>query len=196
MRLAQDEDSRVQSSVTERALTVQRIAAELRGLVGRCEDSAAAAAEGMDDGEQLPDVWQLAYKAALALAKAAAVDELLGNAVTSARAYHKVRHPMHCCPRDEWYLLLDTWLQAGLLLSPLVQRRRPNWTTHPFAPSACHMPSANAWREVGVLCCFQFGSRDLLPACRRARCCTSCARTRPGWSCRLRCGFRRLSASG
>ena len=119
MRLAPDEDSRMPSSVTERTLTVQRIGAELRGLIRRCEDSAAAAAEGMDDGEQLPDVWQLAYKAALALAKAAAVDELLGNAATSARAYHKVRNPVHRCPRSKWYLL-QVWLQAGLLVSHLL----------------------------------------------------------------------------
>ena len=119
MRLAPDEDSRMQSSATERTLTVQRIGAELRGLIGRCEDSAAAAAEGMDDSEQLPDVWQLAYKAALALAKAAAVDELLGNAATSARAYHKVRNPVHRCPRSKWYLL-QVWLQAGLLVSHLL----------------------------------------------------------------------------
>ena len=90
VRLAPEEDSRVQSSATDRTLTVRRIGAELRSLIGRCEDSAAAAAEGMDDGEQLPDAWQLAYKAAMALAKAAAVDELLGNAATSARAYQKV----------------------------------------------------------------------------------------------------------
>ena len=116
MRLAPDEDSRMQSSATERTLTVQRIGAELRGLIGRCEDSAAAAAEGMDEGEQLPDVWQLAYKAALALAKAAAVDELLGNAATSARAYHKVCNLVQSCLRDECYLLPDVWLQASLLL--------------------------------------------------------------------------------
>ena len=51
-----------------------------------------AAREGMDDREALGDPWQLAYKAALALSKAAAVDELLGNAPASARAYYKVGH--------------------------------------------------------------------------------------------------------
>jgi hypothetical protein len=50
----------------------------------------------MDDGEALGDPWQLAYLAALALSKAAAVDELLGNAPASARAYHKVGHNPAC----------------------------------------------------------------------------------------------------
>lgn len=106
MRLASNEDSRVQSSMRERTLTAQRIGLELRSLIERCEDSAAAAAEGMDDSEQLPDVWQLAYKAAMALAKSAAVDELLGNAATSARAYHKVGNSM----------LAAKWMQCRCLL--------------------------------------------------------------------------------
>ena len=88
--MAPDEDSRVQSSLPDKALTAQRIVMEVRSLAGRCEESATAAAEGMDDCEELPDCWQLIYRAALALAKAAAVDELLGNTVTSMRAYHKV----------------------------------------------------------------------------------------------------------
>lgn len=96
VRLASEEDSRVQSSVPDKALTAQRIMAEARAIAGRCEESAAAAAEGMDEGEELPECWQLIYKAALALAKAAAVDELLGNAVTSMRAYHKVGHILVC----------------------------------------------------------------------------------------------------
>lgn len=94
VKLAPDEDSRVQAS--GRALSAQRIGAELRALVGRAEESASAAGEGMDEGEQLPDAWQLAYGAAMAAAKAAAVDELLGNAAISARAYHKVSSLCSC----------------------------------------------------------------------------------------------------
>lgn len=90
VRLASDEDSRAQTAAPEKTLSAQRIVAEVRSLAGRCEESAAAAAEGMDDGEELPECWQLIYRAALALAKAAAVDELLGNAASSMRAYHKV----------------------------------------------------------------------------------------------------------
>ena len=90
--MASEEDSRGQAAMPEKALSTQRIMTEVRALAGRCEESAAAAAEGMDDGEELPECWQLIYKAALALAKAAAVDELLGNAASSMRAYHKVCH--------------------------------------------------------------------------------------------------------
>ena len=98
VRLASDEDSRAQSAAPEKTLSAQRIVAEVRALAGRCEESAAAAAEGMDDGEELPQCWQLIYKAALALAKAAAVDELLGNSASSMRAYHKVGvHVMPVC---------------------------------------------------------------------------------------------------
>ena len=97
VRLASEEDSRGQTADPEKALSAQRIMAEVRALAGRCEESAAAAAEGMDDGEELPECWQLIYKAALALAKAAAVDELLGNTTSSMRAYYKARHqPMPC----------------------------------------------------------------------------------------------------
>ena len=39
----------------------------------------------------LPDVWELTYRAALNFAKAAAVDELLGNYTASLRAYTKVQ---------------------------------------------------------------------------------------------------------
>ena len=92
VRLAADEEGRGQPVARDAALTPQRLVAEVRALAGRCEESAAAAAEGMDAGEQLPECWQLVYKAALALAKAAAVDELLGNAASSMRAYHKVCH--------------------------------------------------------------------------------------------------------
>ncbi len=103
VRLASEEDSRAQSAVPNKALTAQRIMAEVRAVAGRCEESAAAAAEGMDEGEELPECWQLIYKAALALAKAAAVDELLGNAASSMRAYHKVGLCLaltlsHVCP--------------------------------------------------------------------------------------------------
>ena len=145
-------NGRMQSSVTERTLTVQRIGAELRSLIGRCEDSAAAAAEGMDDSEQLPDVWQLAYKAALALAKAAAVDELLGNAATSAWAYHKVRHPVHSCPRREWYLLLDAWLQASLLFSHLFKWGAQGGHFTNIAPSACYVRRSPPPAENSVCC--------------------------------------------
>ena len=96
MKLASEDDSRAQAAAPDRALTAQRIMAEVRALAGRCEESAAAAAEGMDEGEELPECWQLIYKAALALAKAAAVDELLGNAASSMRAYHKVGHILVC----------------------------------------------------------------------------------------------------
>ena len=51
----------------------------------------------------LPDVWEVVYKTALAFAKAAAVDEMLGNVPASLRSYSKVlpglwpyhRHPKH-----------------------------------------------------------------------------------------------------
>lgn len=38
----------------------------------------------------LPDVWELVYQAALAHAKAAAVEELLSNYTASVRSYAKV----------------------------------------------------------------------------------------------------------
>ena len=38
----------------------------------------------------LPDVWEVVYKAALAFAKAAAVDEMLGNLSASLQSYAKV----------------------------------------------------------------------------------------------------------
>ena len=41
--------------------------------------------------QALPDIWELVYRAALAFAKAAAVDELLSNYTSSLRAYAKVR---------------------------------------------------------------------------------------------------------
>ena len=44
--------------------------------------------EGNSDG--LPDVWGVVYKAALAFAKAAAVDEMLGNLSASLQSYAKV----------------------------------------------------------------------------------------------------------
>jgi len=40
----------------------------------------------------LPDVWEVTYKAALSFAKAAAVDELLGNYTASLRSYAKVKY--------------------------------------------------------------------------------------------------------
>ena len=40
----------------------------------------------------LPDVWEVVYKAALALAKAAAVDEMLGNVSASLQSYAKVQY--------------------------------------------------------------------------------------------------------
>ena len=42
--------------------------------------------------QALPDIWELIYRAALAFAKAAAVDELLSNYTSSLRAYAKVRN--------------------------------------------------------------------------------------------------------
>jgi hypothetical protein len=43
-----------------------------------------------EDVGGLPDVWEVIYKSALNFAKAAAVDELLGNYTASLRSYAKV----------------------------------------------------------------------------------------------------------
>ncbi|CAL8462240.1 g1771 [Coccomyxa elongata] len=70
-------------------LTPERVCAELKAIVERAEESATATTEAMEADEQLPDPWELTYRAALALAKGAAVDELLGNATASMRSYVK-----------------------------------------------------------------------------------------------------------
>ncbi len=85
-----DGGSRRSSSGSGTALSRERVGAELRGVMGRAEESARAAGEGMEAEEQLPDACELAYRAALGLARGAAVDELLGNAAASMRAYSKV----------------------------------------------------------------------------------------------------------
>lgn len=72
------------------SLSQERVCAELRSVVARAEESATATAEAMETDEQLPDVWELTYRAALALARGAAVDELLGNSAASMRSYVKV----------------------------------------------------------------------------------------------------------
>lgn len=45
------------------------------------------------DGQsgRLPDVWDLVYKAALASAKGAAVEEMLGNVTAALKSYSKAR---------------------------------------------------------------------------------------------------------
>lgn len=69
----------------------ERVCMELKAVFARAEESATAAAEAMETDEALPDVWELTYRAALALARGAAVDELLGNAAASMRSYAKVK---------------------------------------------------------------------------------------------------------
>ena len=85
------QDMRVSGLQQSRSgLTQERVCAELRAVVTRAEESATATTEAMEPDEQLPDVWELTYRAALALARGAAVDELLGNAAASMRSYVKV----------------------------------------------------------------------------------------------------------
>lgn len=72
------------------ALSPERIQTEVRAAVERADESATAAGEEMDADEQLPDVWELAYRDALSFARSAAVEELLGHAISSMRAYSKV----------------------------------------------------------------------------------------------------------
>ena len=56
----------------------------------------------------LPDVWGVVYKAALALAKSAAVDEMLGNVSTSLQSYAKVGTPADLKLAEEETLCLDS----------------------------------------------------------------------------------------
>jgi hypothetical protein len=85
-------------------LTPDHIHTEMRTVMEHAEESATAAGEEMDGDEQLPDVWELVYRAALSLARAAAVDELLGNATSSMRAYSKVRTTSIFSRLISWWL--------------------------------------------------------------------------------------------
>lgn len=72
--------------------------------------AAAAAAMGQSAGG-LPDVWELVFRAALSLARSAAVDELLGATTACLRAYSRV------CPQAsaEHMLLLPVGLALKLM---------------------------------------------------------------------------------
>ena len=95
-------------------LTQERVCAELSAVVARAEESATATTEAMESDEQLPDVWELTYRAALALARGAAVDELLGNAAASMRSYVKVGRALPSLPSLllatlTAYIIPNTW---------------------------------------------------------------------------------------
>ena len=73
---------------------VARVREEMRHIAGRAEAVAATAdaALGRTGGGALalPDAWALAYDGALAAARSAAVDELMGNLEAGLRGYSQV----------------------------------------------------------------------------------------------------------